>query len=95
MHGDDLAWYRLPGARDLAAQYLLLYEISLPYGLDLNSQLNIDKSATRLTVALDTIPTRQMRTIAYRAENWLKQNTPSTPIMPFALPSGMWVWLSG
>ena len=76
MHADDSTWYRLPDARDLAAQYLLLYEISLPYGLDLNSQLDLDKSATRLTVALDTIPTRQMRQIADQAERWLTQNTP-------------------
>ncbi|RMH20099.1 MAG: hypothetical protein D6698_04750, partial [Gammaproteobacteria bacterium] len=38
MHGDDPAFYRIPEKRDLAAQYLLLYEMSLPYGLDLNNQ---------------------------------------------------------
>jgi uncharacterized protein len=76
MHGDDPGWYSLPDDRNLAAQYLLLYEMSLPYGLDLNSQVNVDKSATRLTVALDTIPTRQMRGIADRAESWLTKNTP-------------------
>ncbi|WP_218609030.1 hypothetical protein, partial [Psychrobacter sp. C 20.9] len=48
MHGDDDSWYKLPDERDLAAQYLLLYEMSLPYGLDLNSQINIDKSASRM-----------------------------------------------
>ena len=36
MHGDDPAYYRLPQSPELAAQYLLLYEMSLPYGLDLN-----------------------------------------------------------
>jgi|TARA_Y100000310_G_scaffold345775_1_gene469692 hypothetical protein len=77
MHSDDPAWYRLPDARELAAQYLLLYEISLPYGLDLNSQLNLDKSATRMTVSLNSIPTREMREIASRAESWLTQNTPT------------------
>ena len=29
MHGDDQAFYRLPKERDLAAQYLLLFEMSL------------------------------------------------------------------
>jgi len=76
MHGDDPAWYRLPNTRDLAAQYLLLYEISLPYGLDLNSQLNVDKSATRMTVSMDTISSSQMRRSADRAENWMEQNAP-------------------
>ena len=48
MHGDDPAQYRLPASRELAAQYLLLYEMSLPYGLDLNNQVDVDKSATRM-----------------------------------------------
>ena len=43
MHGDDEAYYSLPESRELAAQYLLLYEMSLPYGLDLNNQINVDK----------------------------------------------------
>jgi predicted RND superfamily exporter protein len=49
MHGDDEAYYRIPGDRELSAQYLLLYELSLPYGLDLNDRINVDKSATRVT----------------------------------------------
>ena len=60
-HGDDEVWYRLPDKRDLAAQYLLLYELSLPYGLDLNNQINIDKSATRLTVTLGNVTSREIR----------------------------------
>ncbi|MFT5577022.1 MAG: putative RND superfamily exporter protein, partial [Bermanella sp.] len=47
LHGDDEEWYRLPEQRDLAAQYLLLYEFSLPFGLDLNNSINNDKSASR------------------------------------------------
>ncbi len=43
LHGDDPEYYRLPEQRDLAAQYLLLYELSLPYGLDLNNQMTVDK----------------------------------------------------
>jgi predicted RND superfamily exporter protein len=76
MHADDSDWYRLPDKRDLAAQYLLLYEMSLPYGLDLNSLINVDKSATRLTATLATVPTKRMREIAARAESWLAANAP-------------------
>jgi hypothetical protein len=39
MHGDDTAWHRIPADRELSAQYLLLYELSLPYGLDLNDRI--------------------------------------------------------
>lgn len=76
MHADDPDWYRLPDGRNLAAQYLLLYEMSLPFGLDLNSQINVDKSATRLTVTLIDMSTKQMRGIAARAESWLAENAP-------------------
>ena len=52
MHADDDVYYRIPDDRDLSAQYLLLYELSLPYGLDLNDRINIDKSATRVTATI-------------------------------------------
>lgn len=76
LHGDDPDWYRLPDEQSLAAQYVLLYEMSLPYGLDLNSLVNVDKSATRLTATLETVPTKRMREIADRAESWLTENAP-------------------
>ena len=76
MHGDDDAWYAIPEDRELAAQYLLLYELSLPYGLDLNDRINIDKSATRVTVTLTDISTAEGREFYDRATRWLKGNTP-------------------
>ncbi len=76
MHGDDPDWYKLPEARNLAAQYLLLYEMSLPYGLDLNNQINIDKSATRMSVVLETVTTQQALALEARARQWMQQHTP-------------------
>lgn len=76
MHGDDPSWYRLPGQRDLAAQYLLLYEMSLPYGLDLNNQVNVDKSSTRMVVSTKTLSTNDLLALETRAQEWLKKNAP-------------------
>lgn len=76
MHGDNTDWYRLPNERELAAQYLLLYEMSLPYGLDLNNQINVDKSATRLTVSLKTLSTNEILALEQRAQKWLAENAP-------------------
>ena len=59
MHGDDPEWRRIPESRELAAQYLLLYEMSLPFGLDLNNQINVDKSATRFTVTIEDLSSRR------------------------------------
>ncbi len=74
LHGDNPEYYRLPQQRDLAAQYLLLYEMSLPYGLDLNNQINIDKSATRVSITMDTISTNEVLALEQRAQDWLKNN---------------------
>ncbi|HEX9625785.1 MAG TPA: efflux RND transporter permease subunit [Acidiferrobacterales bacterium] len=76
MHSDDPAHYRLPERQTLAAQYLLLYEMSLPYGLDLNDQINIDKSATRLSVTLKTLSVNDFLALEDRAQDWLAANTP-------------------
>ena len=79
MHGDNPVFYRLPAQRDLAAQYLLLYEMSLPYGLDLNNQVNVDKSATRFAVTLKTISTNQILALEARAQEWLEKNDLAVP----------------
>lgn len=77
MHADNEEWYRVPGSRELAAQYLLLYEMSLPYGLDLNNQIDVDKSATRFTVTLKNVSARDMRELAELGEKWLQENAPA------------------
>ncbi|MBT5470192.1 MAG: MMPL family transporter [Nitrospina sp.] len=76
MHGDDEAYYRLPNERDLSAQYLLLYELSLPFGLDLNNQINIDKSSTRFTAILESVSTQTALDLENSAQEWLKKNAP-------------------
>ena len=74
MHGDDPAAYRLPETRELAAQYLLLYEMSLPYGLDLNNRIDVAKSATRVTVSARTLSSNEVLDLDRRALQWLEDN---------------------
>lgn len=76
MHGDDESYYRLPEDIELSAQYLLLYELSLPYGLDLNDRINIDKSASRITASLGDVDTIQTREFLANSRNWLIENAP-------------------
>ena len=91
LHGDNDAMYKLPDERNLSAQYLLMYEMSLPYGLDLNNQINVDKSATRMVVTLRTLSTNQMIALEKRSSQWLQENAEfikaaaaSGPTMMFA-----------
>ena len=76
MHGDDPAEYRLPASRELAAQYLLLYELSLPPGLDVHHQIDIDKSATRMVASTKTLSTNEVLALDRRAREWLSDNAP-------------------
>ncbi len=91
MHGDDESYYRLPERRDLAAQYLLLYEMSLPYGLDLNNQIDVDKQSTRVVANLGDMTTAEIIALTTQAETWLIENTPeqlhtigSSPVIMFS-----------
>lgn len=77
MNGDDPAYYRLPANRELAAQYLLLYEMSLPYGFDLNNQIDVDKSATRMIVSTQTLSSKEVIALDKRAFQWLADHAPS------------------
>ncbi|MDG1287909.1 MAG: MMPL family transporter [Rickettsiales bacterium] len=91
MHGDDPSWYRIPDTKEMAAQYLLLYEFSLPYGLDLNDRINIDKSASRLSATLHDLSTVDIRNFKDRSEAWMLENLPdymqtqaTSPIVMFS-----------
>ena len=76
MNGDDPGFYRLPEDPELAAQYLLLYEFSLPFGNDLNDRIDVSKSATRLTVVVHSLSGQELRALDMRAEAWLNANQP-------------------
>ena len=76
MHGDEQSYYKIPDERDLSAQYLLLYELSLPYGLDLNDRINIDKSASRVTVTFGRLTTSELKDFLIKTDEWMGINLP-------------------
>ncbi len=76
MNGDNPAFYRLPENSRLAAQYLLLYEFSVPFGMDLNNRINVAKSATRMTVTLKRLKSEELRALEARGQKWLSANAP-------------------
>jgi predicted RND superfamily exporter protein len=90
MHADDQAFYKLPEDRELSAQYLLLYEMSLPYGLDLNNQLNVDKSSTRVIGTFKNLTSVEQIDLEENMYQWFAKNAPdyqvsiSSPTLMFA-----------
>jgi len=77
MHADDDVYYQIPDDRDLSAQYLLLYELSLPYGLDLNDRINIDKSATRVTATIEQATSAETKAFFNDVDAFMQDNLPS------------------
>ena len=76
MNGDDPAFHRLPESPELAAQYLLLYEFSLPFGIDLNDRIDVAKSATRMTAVAANLSGGELLALDDRAQAWLEANAP-------------------
>ena len=72
LNGGNEQFYRIPESRELSAQYLLLYELSLPFGLDLNNQIDIDKSSTQVIVTIDDLTTNQIKAWIQEAETFLE-----------------------
>ncbi|WP_230389603.1 efflux RND transporter permease subunit [Vibrio nitrifigilis] len=93
MHADNQTYYRLPTNRQLSAQYLLMYEMSLPYGLDLNNQINIAKSALKVQITTENLGSHKFIALESRINHWfedhnlggkVKSITQSSPSLMFA-----------
>lgn len=81
MNQDNEAYYSLPESQELASQYLLLYEMSLPYGLDLNNQINISKSSTRVVATLANLTSVELLALENNVNDWFKEHAPEYSIM--------------
>ncbi|MEE2732372.1 MAG: MMPL family transporter [Pseudomonadota bacterium] len=90
MNGGDRAHYRLPASPELSAQYLLMYEMSLPFGLDVSDRLSMDRRATRVVITLHNISSQDMLTLETRINQHIKTVFPqwetlsSSPMLMFS-----------
>ncbi len=85
MNGDNPEYLKIPESRELTAQYLLMYEMSLPYGLDLNNTIDVAKSQSRVVALIQNASSADLRDLNTRAEGWLSDNAPQQ----FAKGSGL------
>lgn len=74
LNGGDPAAYALPEDRTLASQHLLVYELSLPYGLTLSDRVDIDRRATRVTATMRDVSTTETRAFLDAAQAWWDAN---------------------
>lgn len=73
MHQDDPEWYRIPESREMASQYMLMYEMSLPFGQDLSNLINFDRSESRVIAVFDELTDKQLINLETKLEAWLNQ----------------------
>lgn len=76
MNGGDANFYQVPDNRELISQYTLMYQLSLPFGLGLENQINIDRSATRVNVLLGLLSASEIQAFANEANRWIRLNLP-------------------
>lgn len=94
MHGNDEKYAVLPTTKAASNQYLLLYEMSLPFGRDITNQINMDKSASRLRVTFENMYTSELRDIELRGNQWLRDNAPESMWFEGTSTSVMFRYLS-
>jgi predicted RND superfamily exporter protein len=118
MHGGDPAFYSIPDrdsvtaegdtlkARNLIAQYVLLYTLSLPQGMELTNQVNIDNSKARITAFQKGMTSTEQDKIAKHLNGWLEKEMPEVKSRALGVPimfanmmnmamSGMLVGMAG
>lgn len=93
MHGDDPEFYSNPESKELAAQYLLLYELSLPQGLDLNNQIDRSRTATRVSVSAATLDSKNLLELNALAETWLQNNASHVAMVTSTGPSTLFAYV--
>ncbi len=66
----------MPDDPDLSSQYLLLYELSLPFGRDLNNRIDIGKAGDPHDGGDAEPHSQAQRELDARAQAWLRANAP-------------------
>ena len=78
LHEGNDTYYRVPDATDKAAQLLLLYEMSLPFGADIKHLVNHDKSGLRVSIGLSSQSAKGLLAFDRKAQQWLARNNDSS-----------------
>lgn len=76
MNDNNPDFYRLEEDSLISAQYLTLYQLSLPYGMGITNLINFDKSASRLSISLNISSNQDIIEFDKKARAWLTHNAP-------------------
>ncbi|MDH4129658.1 MAG: MMPL family transporter, partial [Spirochaetota bacterium] len=74
LHQDNIKYYAIPDSKNVLAQNLLQYTQSVPFGRDLNNQINTDQSAIRLTVRRPNAGSEENLRIVKKMEDYINKH---------------------
>lgn len=98
LHGGDPAFYSIPDrdsvtaegdtlrARNLIAQYVLLYTLSLPQGMELTNQVDIDNRRARITGYQQSTTSSEQARVAEEINAWIQKEMPETGARSLGVP---------
>ncbi|SIO95963.1 efflux RND transporter permease subunit [Vibrio spartinae] len=82
LHNDKAGAYRLATDPELSAQTLLLYDMSLPYGLNLSNQVALDKKELRITVTAKKMSSNDLIALESTLRSQLLRVFPKSSVSP-------------
>ena len=81
LHADKDLHYRIPDTREEASQYQFLFELSLPYGLEMEHILTSARDESRMTVTMGNVESRDLVILEARARAYADKYLPDVQLM--------------
>ncbi|WP_435276387.1 efflux RND transporter permease subunit [Psychrobium sp. nBUS_13] len=81
--------FKVPDSSESIAQLVLLYEMSLPYGYEINHLISMDKSSIKLHVFLKNLSNSELLELEARIYQWQQANFSSSQTLMMSSPSLM------
>ena len=73
-------------AKRLIAQYMLLYQMSLPQGMELTNQIDIQNRSTRVTAFAKSYSSFELLEHTDNMEAWINENIPGVQAVAVGVP---------
>ena len=70
----------IPKSQNLVAQYLLLYSLSLPQGMEINDKMDINERKLRITGQVNIVDTSKDLEMIHYVDNWWKKTAYSANV---------------
>jgi uncharacterized protein len=74
LHEDNTDYFRLGSTQEENAQSLLFYETNLPFGQELNNEIDINQSQIRLIATIKSSSSSQIVDLVSNANAWIDKN---------------------